>query len=72
MGENPPDTLSPNKAVSVMGYAQLPQPDVMRINMSPMLIGKKRKGKFTGNTVQYGKLTVTVEDLNECYGTQTF
>ena len=53
------ETLSPNKAVGILGYTWIPQSDVMKVNPPPILIGKKRKGKFTAND----KPTITIEDL---------
>ena len=54
------ETLSPNKAVGIMGYTWMLQSEVEKVNPPPILIGRKRKGKFTANTVWYDKLTVTL------------
>ena len=52
-GKKPPETLSSNVAVVVMGYTWVPQTHVIKGNTPPILIGKKQKGKFTANTKWY-------------------
>ena len=65
-GEEAPEELSADGLINTAGYSWNPETDRMKIMTPKILRGKKKKGRFTKETVFY-KDEVILENIKKFY-----